>query len=1080
VSDEPFIREERRLVTLVFADVVGSTALAEELDAEDVRALLSRYYAIAHEVVEAHGGAVAKLLGDGVLAVFGVPMAHGDDAQRTLDASLALRGRVMREEALARLQLRIGINTGEVVATQDARGEIVGDAVNVAARVAAAAEPDQILAADATHRAARSFEYGDLREIVAKGKSQPVRTWPVLRREAERATGAPFIGREDDLAQLELTARRAFRDRRPHLVTITAPTGVGKSRLVAEFRQRLPVDSWHAHTHCPPYGATAFAPLRELLVELLGLSADAPADDIRRHVGAVLEEVEAPRDGVLIAATVAPDAKTDEQDRDRIFAAWRRLLERLATERPMLLVLEDLQWASDSLLDLIEHVVQLASPVPLLVVCLARPELLQRRPTWGGGRRNTINFALEPLGADDVARLVTSLLEAEPPRRLRDLIVERADGNPYFAEELVRALLERGLDLKDPVAVDTALRALPETVQATVLARIDMLAPDERAVLQSGAVVGRSFDAQTLRVICQIDASGISAALERLVGRDLLTKSGEGAYAFGNALIREVAYGMLPRARRARDHAIVAQRLQTTAGERIEEFAALIGFHYLEATRLRRASAISIAIEGADEETTRAGAIIWLARSARANTTAGAWTEALAQLQDALGLATGDERIPLLVQLGETTAGGDVGWDALTEALRTWRASPDGDPAVGARIIVDMLIMQFRSGVSISPDRHPDEAALERLAAEALDLANRCGDELVQAAALVTHAYLERSREGRTAVSLRSARAEAERAAGILERHRDWQLWSIAIDAWAAIVGDLGDLRGGHDIAMLRIGRIDQLSTIERAHANWTMPLYKLALGDVDGAREHVLRALAEPVFTELREGSAALVGLVFMLSWRAATHWLLGRWDDVLNDAREALEATLRMVDDPTRSVYSHTGTAALYVARRRGREDLVLDLGPVLRRWVTDERARALLDDDPRHLEGALDRVMTAGIDTWQVERSVSLLAAYRVAIAPERLDRLVADAETRGLRPLVAQLLRLRGRARSDAGDLRRAHALLTQMSMHADAALAAVELATLTRDAGLLDHAEAELSAIGDQRGLALAAEARAAG
>src|SRR6266540_3324995 len=341
VSDEPFIREERRLVTLVFADVVGSTALAEELDAEDVRALLSRYYAIAHEVVEAHGGAVAKLLGDGVLAVFGVPMAHGDDAQRALDASLALRGRVMREEALARLQLRIGINTGEVVATQDARGEIVGDAVNVAARVAAAAEPDQILAADATHRAARSFEYGDLREIVAKGKSQPVRTWPVLRREAERATGAPFIGREDDLAQLELTARRAFRDRRPHLVTITAPTGVGKSRLVAEFRQRLPVDSWHAHTHCPPYGATAFAPLRELLVELLGLSADAPADDIRRHVGAVLEEVEAPRDGVLIAATVAPDAKTDEQDRDRIFAAWRRLRERLATERPMLLVLQE-------------------------------------------------------------------------------------------------------------------------------------------------------------------------------------------------------------------------------------------------------------------------------------------------------------------------------------------------------------------------------------------------------------------------------------------------------------------------------------------------------------------------------------------------------------------------------------------------------------------------------------------------------------------------------------------------------------------------------------------------------------------
>lgn len=1067
-------------MTVVFADVVGSTALAEELDAEDVRALLSRYYAVAHEVVESHGGAVAKLLGDGVLAVFGIPSAHGDDAQRALDASLALRDRVMREPALARLQLRIGVNTGEVVATQDAKGEIVGDAVNIAARVAAAAQPDEILAADATHRAARAFGYGDLRQIAAKGKSQPVRAWPVVGRQAERASGSPFVGREDDLAQLELAARRAFRDRRPHLVTITAPTGAGKSSLVAEFRRRLGPDSWHAHAHCPPYGATAFAPLRELIVELLGISPDAPADDVRGRLGAVLEDADMPRDGILVAATVAPDPKTDEQDRDQIFAAWRRFIERLATKRPLLLVLEDLQWASDSLLDLIEHVVQPASPVPLLVICLGRPELLQRHPSWGGGRRNTINLALEPLPGDDISRLLAHLLESEPPEALRRLIVERADGNPFFAEELVRSLLERGLDLSEPAAVDMALRMLPETVQATLLARIDMLAAEERAVLQSAAVLGRTFDTDALRVICELDAGEISSALERLVERELLIKGRDGEYAFANALVRDVAYGMLPRARRARDHTMVAQRLQTTAGERIEEFAGLIGFHYLEATRLRRASAVAIPTAGADEETTRSGAVIWLARSGRTNAAAGAWSEAVAQTEDALALANDDERLALLIQLGETSAGGNVGWDALIEALRLWRARTDTGPETGARIIVDMLTMQFRSGVSISPDRHPDEQTLARLAEEALDLANRSGDERAQAAALVMHAYLERSRAGRTPASLERARDEAMRAAAVLERHRDWMLWSIALDAWAAIVGDLGDLRGARDIAMRRLERAAELPGIERPHANWTMPIYELALGDVEGAREHVLRALAEPLFENLRVGSTGLVGFVFMLSWRAATAWMLGHWDDVLTDAREALAATLLMSDDPARSVYAHAGTAALYVARRRGREDLLMDLGPVLRRWVDDERALTVLDDDPRHLERVLDRVMNAGIDTWQVERSVSLMAAYRVNVAPERLDPLVADAEARGLRPLLAQLLRLRGRARSRADDVRRAHALLVESGMRADAALAALELATLTRDGVLLESAEKDLRALGDRRGLALVAEARAAG
>ncbi|MEK7863481.1 MAG: AAA family ATPase, partial [Chloroflexota bacterium] len=806
------MREHRRLVTVLFADVVGCTALAEELDAEDVRALLTRYYALAGQVVGAHGGIIAKLLGDGVLACFGIPAAHGDDAQRALDAALALREGVRTDSALQRLQLRIGVNTGEVLANEDASGEIVGDAVNVASRVASAAGEGEILAADSTHRSAPTITYGDPREIAAKGKSQPVRVWPVGGGATERAASTtPFVGREDELAQLDLVARRAFRDRRPHLVTITAPTGIGKSRLAEEFRDRLTADVWYAHAHCPPYGQMlAFGPLRELLLELLELAVDASPEDVRSRLVAVLGS-ESTRDAMLIGATVAPEGGLDEQERESVFAAWRSLIVRLASARPLLIVLEDLQYAAESVLDLIEQISRPGVEAPLLVVCLARPELLGRRDSWGGGRRNSLNLALEPLDDRQIALLVARLLEADPPVILRDRIVERAAGNPFFAEELVRSLLDRGpLDLRDVHAVERSLGALPETVQATVLARIDMLPAAERAVLQAAAVVGRSFDPSAVAVICELTAPAIDGAIAGLVERELIARAPDETLAFRSALVRDVAYGMLPRARRARDHALVARCLETTAGARLEELASLIALHYVEATKLRRASTVPIAIEGVDAESTRRSAVAWVSRAARNVAVAGMWSEAIMQLQEGLGVsATDSERISLLTQLGEVSSGGDIGWDSIAEALRLWRAQSDADPAMGARIVVAMLQMLFRSGVSISPDRHPDAATQEHLAAEGLDLARRSGDELLLASALVTHAYLERSRGDRTRETLLAARAEAERAAQVLERRESWMMWSVAHDAWAAIEGDLGDLKRAREIALRRIGKID-------------------------------------------------------------------------------------------------------------------------------------------------------------------------------------------------------------------------------------------------------------------------------
>ena len=1064
--------EQRRLVTVVFADVVGSTALAEELDAEDVRALFTRYYALANEVIVAHGGIVAKLLGDGVLAVFGVPVAHGDDAQRAIDAALRLRDAVSRDTALQRLQLRIGVNTGEVLANEDASGEIVGDAVNVAARVAAAAGEGEILAADVTHRAATAIAYGEARDISAKGKSQPVRVWPATAHTEATGATTPFVGRADDLAQLELVARRAFHDRHPHLVTVTAPAGTGKTRLARELRTGLPAGSRYAHAQCPPYGQTlAFAPLRELLVGALDLSSDVPPDDLRRQVGAVLDGPEAVRDAILVAQTVAPEASPDDLDRDRVVAAWRRLFVRLSADSPLLVVIEDLHNAADSLLDLVEQIAQPTVDAAIVVLCLARPELLQRRPAWGGGARNSLNLALGPLTDTDIAALVANLLEVEPPPSLRDLVVERAAGNPFFAEELVRALLDRGpIDLSDAGAVARALRALPETVQATLLARIDMLPPEERGVLQAAAVVGRTFDQSTLRVVSELPGSAIDGALARLVERELVSKVGELAYGFRNALVRDVAYGMLPRARRSRDHARIAQRLQATAGERVEELAGLIGAHYLEATRLRRASAVPVAIEGADDETTRSGAVRWLARAARSNAAASAWQEALQQLQDAIAIATDPEKIVLLTQLGEISGGGDIGFDALIEARRLWHAAPDADPTLGARIASSTLITLYRAGISISPGRRLDQAAQLRLAEEALELARRSPDETVLGAALLTHAYLARSLPDRTRASLESGRDEAARAAAILDR-REPTLWSIALDAWSAAVGDLGDVRGAREIAARRVARLEALPSFERAHAQWTMPLYDMALGDIAGSLGFVEAALAEPAFVNSRWALNSAIGNIFLLSWRAAVLWALGRWDDVLADARAAVTIARALPDDEMRSLYDHASTAALYVARRREQPDVVAELAPILRRWVQGERALTVLEDDPAHLDGILGRVADAGIDTWQVERSLSLAAAYgRVPSEPERLDALVTDAATRGLRPLEAQLRRLRARSRRDPADARSAHSLLRDCGMTADASLAAVELAALG-DRSLLAEARAELERLGDQRGLA---------
>ncbi|MDQ2965346.1 MAG: AAA family ATPase, partial [Chloroflexota bacterium] len=477
--------DERRLVTILFADVMGSTTLGERVDPEDLRALMGRYFAIARDVVGVHGGTVEKFIGDAVMAVFGLPVAHGDDASRAVAAALALRDRVRSESTLReKLPIRIGLNTGEVVASRDAQSSgdflITGDAVNIAARLQQGASDWSIVAGERTVRAAPEYTFGALESIDARGKAQPILAAQVLGKGALQRRPLPLLGRAPDLAQLELVARRSFEERRPYLVSVIAPAGTGKSRLLEEFLdelQRSTPECVVAVAQCLPYGQRlTFWPLRAILHRLVGVAEDAPPDDLRAALVSWLTGLGMPDPasvGSQLLATIGA-GESDATDRADLFAAWRSMLERAAADRPLVVVFEDLHWSSDSFLDLVEHVTQPRGDARLLMLVLSRAELLDRRPGWGGGRRNHVSLALEPLDRESIAGLVRYLLESASPE-IVEAVAARAEGNPFYAGEIVRSIVDRlGPDAASADVADAVAR-LPDTVQATVLARLDSL-----------------------------------------------------------------------------------------------------------------------------------------------------------------------------------------------------------------------------------------------------------------------------------------------------------------------------------------------------------------------------------------------------------------------------------------------------------------------------------------------------------------------------------------------------------------------------------------------------------------------------
>ncbi len=602
-------REERKVVTVLFCDLVGSTARAERLDPEDVRALLSSFLERVRGDLERFGGTVEKFIGDAVMALFGAPVAHEDDPERAVRAALAIREWALEE---ADLQVRIGITTGEALValgTGAGEGMASGDVVNTAARLQSAAPVNGVLVDETTYRATeRVISYREQRPIEAKGKTEPVAVWEAVEARARfgvdvRQIGrTPLVGRELELAALVGALERARREREPQLVTLVGVPGIGKSRLVWELFQRVERGSeltrWRQGRSLPYGEGVSYWALGEMVKAQAGvLETDDAARTEEKLRAAVATVVSADEDvqwlerhlRPLVGLEAGGEAAADR--RGEAFAAWRRFFEALAEEHPLVLVFEDLHFADEGLLDFVDHLVDWASGVPLLVVGTARPELLARRQGWGGGKPHALTLSLSPLSDDETAQLVRAfLVRSSLDPDAHETLLERAGGNPLYAEEFARLLEthDRGEELR-----------VPETVQGLLAARIDGLAREEKVLLQDAAVIGKIFWLGATAALGEVERWVAEERLHALERKEFVRRerrssvAGETEYAFRHLLVRDVAYGQIPRTQRAEKHQQAAAWIGSLG--RPEDQAEMVAHHYLSALELLRASGQSTA-----------------------------------------------------------------------------------------------------------------------------------------------------------------------------------------------------------------------------------------------------------------------------------------------------------------------------------------------------------------------------------------------------------------------------------------------------------------------------------------------------
>jgi len=738
------VQEERKIVTVLFCDLVGFTAASEAADPEDVRARIRPYHARLRQEIERYGGTVEKFIGDAVMAVFGAPTAHEDDAERAVRAGLRILEAIEElndHDPTLALQVRIGIDTGEAVVALGARPEegegiVTGDVVNTASRLQGAAPVDGIAVSEQTYRQTeRVFDFEELDPVQVKGKTEPLALYrPRAARarfgsDVTRTHTAPLVGRELEKPLLIGTFERSAQQRSCQLVTIAGEPGVGKSRLCAElfgYIEDRPGElvRWR-QGRCLPYGeGIAFWALGEIVKAECGiLESDSPAEaEAKLERALPADEQDLPWLKARLAPLVGAPAEAASQEES--FTAWRRFLEALSAQGPTVLVFEDLHWADDALLAFLEHLADWAQGVPLLILCTARPELHEQHPTWAAGLRNATTINLAPLTDEETAWLIGSLLErAVLPAETQQALLERAGGNPLYAEEFVRLLADR--DLLSGTLHDVQL---PDSVQALIAARLDTLSPERKSLLQDASVMGKLFWAGAVAEMGDRDQREVELALHELARKELVrpartsSMAGEAEYGFWHLLVRDVCYGQIPRAARAARHRAAASWLERQAGERAEDLADVLAYHYLSALEL-----VGPAADAEQAHELETSAIRYLALAGE-RALALDVERAEASLAKALALAPAGhtERASLLERWAQAARQQNRHQEAraaLEEALALYREQ--GENVAAGRVLTALASVLTRLG-----DPRHEEAlaeALARLEAQA------AGPELVDA-----------------------------------------------------------------------------------------------------------------------------------------------------------------------------------------------------------------------------------------------------------------------------------------------------------------------------------------------------------
>jgi class 3 adenylate cyclase/tetratricopeptide (TPR) repeat protein len=682
---------ERRLVSVLFADLVGFTTLSEARDAEVVRELLSRYFEIASDIIGRYGGTIEKFIGDAVMAVWGAPTAHEDDAERAVRSGLDLVEAVRRlgQEVDAELKLRAGVLTGEAAITIGAtnQGMVAGDLVNTASRLQSIAPPGSVLVGEATfHAASGAVAFEVAGEHLLKGKESPVPAYRALRVIAKRGGAgrseqleAPFVGRAPELRMLKDFHAATAAERRPRLVSIMGQGGIGKSRLIWEFQKYMDglteVVYWH-QGRSPAYGeGISFWALAEMVRSRAEIVESDPPGTARTKLAATLETW-VPDDSErrwleprLLQLLGVESAEGERPDRESLFAAWRVFFERIAERGVVVLVFEDLQWADSGMLDFIDHLMEWSRDRPIYMITLARPELLDRRLDWGAGRRSFTSLLLEPLAEADMRELLAGLVPGLPEVVVAR-VLSRAEGIPLYAVETVRMLLaegklERADDVYRPVG-DLSELSVPPSLHALIAARLDALEPADRTLLQAASVIGKTFHVAALAAVSGVGADDVTIRLESLARREVLSREmdprspEQGQYGFVQGLIREVAYGTLARRERRKLHVAAARHFETLDDEGM---AGVLAEHYLAAYRAQP--------DGPEGEAVAAQARVALRAAAERARSLGSFVQAVHYLAQALEVTRDqDEEFALQTLAGEAAIYGSMTEEAHAHAGR--------------------------------------------------------------------------------------------------------------------------------------------------------------------------------------------------------------------------------------------------------------------------------------------------------------------------------------------------------------------------------------------------------------------------